>query len=68
MSEVKTWVFRSQVDGTEVMIPLGRDSLDTSAEERLAFFVKNPKSFKLTEVLPVWPSSLYSRDSGGTEQ
>jgi len=60
--KVKTWVFRSQVDGTHIMIPLAPDSQDRNAEERLAFFAKTPRSFKLEEVLPEWPSSLYARD------
>jgi len=59
--KVKTWVFRSQVDGTHIMIPLSPDSQDRNAEERLAFFVKNPRSFKLEDVLPEWPSTLYAR-------
>ena len=59
--KVKTWVFRSEVDGTHIMIPLAPDSTNRNAEERLGFFVKNPKSFKLEEVLPEWPSTLYAR-------
>lgn len=59
--EVKTWIYRSQVDGTEVMIPLGKDSTDQDSENRLAFFVKNPRSFKLVEVISLWPSSLYTK-------
>lgn len=65
--KVKTWVFRSQVDGTHIMIPLSPDSLDRNAHERLAFLVKNPKSFKLDEVLPDWPSNLY-KDRNSTQE
>lgn len=67
--KVKNWVFRSTVDETHIMIPLAPDSTDRNAEERLGFFVKNPKSFKLDEVLADWPSSLYAKDRnlGDTE-
>jgi len=60
MSNVKTWVYRSQTDASELMIPMGNESQDHEAADRLALLVKDPKNFKLVEVIPKWPSQLYT--------
>jgi len=63
MSNVKTWVYRSQTDASELMIPMGKESQDHEAKDRLALLVKEPKNFKLVEVISKWPSQLYMEES-----